>query len=725
MKNYLLPILCLVLSAGMAGTISAQQLEGMASFYGDEFEGKSTSTGEVYTQKGYSAASKEFPWGTILEVTSVSTGKAVHVRVNDCGPHAKNRVIDLTRQAAKDLGFEKQGETLVRLRVVRASNSGPTCSRGAWSKSLKQAGQSVPPPPGPWRPTDTPGLVSTGQAPGPAPTVVPNAGAVRPQPANQSTVRAMASYYADRFNGRPTSTGEIYDARELTAASKAYPYNTLLEVANAATGAKVIVRVNDCGPHNPDRLLDLSKAAATQIGVARAGTAAVDVRVVRLGADGPTCNRSAWMAQNEVATPPAPAPATYDGPPAMPTAELTAYNFPTAHYVQLGAFSSPAGAENVARRAYARGYSNAHYAYDAETGLFVAKLRRFYDKASGKKMQAQLAKDGFGKTSLKETKTPGYITTSGMGKVSTKGFAPDEVATNTAYLVQLGAYASMASAEDLARRAREAGYTDPHVYFNTENKLHTVILYTYYDERSAKLVQGQLMNDGFVNTSLTEEFTVGLVARNPSSKEEVPTPETPSSYSEVTLPGSVPAYKLQLGAFKKEGSAYVIYDELVAKNYVDAQVYQNPSTGLYTTVLATPYNKVTAKQVQGQLSKDGFKASLKEEMALPDDIQTAAISKAAPTPAANPPAAPAPAPKTYDADAILFGVQVGSFSTAAGAKEAKTKLAEAGFTEVYDAKVGKMTRVFAGKFYFPNQAEDLKTKLREAGFPGAAVRRVQ
>lgn len=713
------------MSVGLVSSVSAQRLEGMASFYGDEFEGKLTSTGEKYTQKGYSAASKEFPWGTILEVTSVSTGKAVHVRINDCGPHSKNRVIDLTRKVAQDLGFEKQGETLVRLRVVRASNSGPTCSRGAWSKSLKQAGQPIPPPPGPWRPTDTPGLVTAGQVPGPAPTVVPNAVALQPQPATQGTVRAMASYYADRFNGRPTSTGETYDASQLTAACKAYPYNTLLEVANAASGARVVVRVNDCGPHNPDRLLDLSKAAATQIGIARIGTAAVNVRVIKLGTDGPTCNRSAWMAQNEVATPTAPAPATDNNPPVVPATALSAYNFPTAHYVQLGAFSSPSGAEDVAKRAYARGYFNAHYTYDMQTGLFVAKLRRFYDKPSGKKMQAQLAKDGFGKTSLKEANTPGYITTSSMGKVNTEGFAPDEVTTNTAYLVQLGAFASVSAAEDLARRACEASYIDPHVYFNHENKLHTVVLYAYYDERSAKLVQGQLMNDGFINTSVIQEFTVGAVARNPASKEEVATPETPASYSQVTLSGSVPAYKLQLGAFKKEGSAYVIYDELVASNYVDAGVYKNPSTGLYTTVLTTPYNKVTAKQVQSQLSKDGFKSSLKEEAVLPDDIQTEAISKAYPTLAANPRAAPAPAPKTYDADAILFGVQVGSFSTTAGAKEAKAKLTEAGVAEIYDAKVGKMTRVFAGKFYFPNQAEELKTQLREAGFPGAAVRRVQ
>ncbi|MEM6770533.1 MAG: septal ring lytic transglycosylase RlpA family protein, partial [Bacteroidota bacterium] len=694
MKNYLLTLLCVLCTVG---SLSAQRMEGLATFYADKFEGKNTSTGERFTQNGYSAASKDFAWGTILEVTNLSNGKAVHVRVNDCGPHKKGRIIDLSKQAAKDLDFIKQGEVTVSLRVVRASNAGPTCSRGAWANRLKKAGLSVPPPPGPWRPSDTPGLVTTTQAPGPAPTVRPTSmNTVAPPSTTDGSVRAMASYYADRFNGRPTSTGETYDARELTAASKAYPYNTLLEVANAATGAKVIVRVNDCGPHNPERLLDLSKAAATQIGVARAGVAAVDVRVVRLGTDGPTCNRSAWSAENETAT-----PSSYGTTLVVPTADpippaaLSEYDFATAYYVQLGAFSAPASAENVARRAFARGYTNAHYAYDPQTQLFVAKLRRFYDKASGKQMQAQLAKDGFRKTSLKETKTPGLITSKMAGKVTTKGFAPDEVVTNTAYLVQLGAFASTSSAEGLAKAARKAGYTDPHVYFNHENKLHTAILYTYYDEGAAKQVQGQLMADGFANTSLTEEYTVGELARLPRSKQVAKTPATgPATYSTVAVPGSVPAYKLQLGAFKKEGAAYQLFDQLEAKNYVDAAVYKNPATGLFTALLTTPYNKVTAKTVQAQLTKDGFKSSLKEDSALPQDIQTEAVSKASPTPASTTTMAPAPAPKSYDKDAILFGVQVGAFSTAAGAAEAKTKLAAAGVTEVYDAKVGKVTRVF-------------------------------
>ncbi len=718
MKNYLPIILGLLLWGGCSQGLFAQTMEGMASFYGDEFDGKSTSTGETFRQEGYMAASKELPWGTIVEVTNISNGKKVQVRVNDCGPHAKNRIIDLSKRAARELDFIKQGEAMVRLRIVRASNSGPNCSRGAWAKGLRKAGKPIPPPPGPWKPEDTAG--AAGQVTPPSPTVVPGQAAPAVAEVPAGSVQGMASYYADRFNGRPTSTGEIYDAKDFTAASKAYPYNTLLEVTNAASGERVTVRVNDCGPHNPERILDLSKAAATQIGVTRAGAASVYVRVIRLGTDGPTCNRADWSAKAPETT--AAAPEAYE-PPARQPAALSAYNFPEAYYVQLGAFSSPASAEMLTRRAVARGYVNAHYNYDPQSGLYTTTIRRFYDQASGEKVQKQLAKDGFGKTALKKARTPGELTTDASGKVSAAGVAPDELTVSNAYLVQLGSFASVSSAEGLARDARAAGYVDPHVYFNPETKLHTAILYTYYDEPTAKMVQAQLRSDGFVTTSLAEEFTLGSVASEPISKPAAAA--TPTLAGNVTAPGSVAAYTLQIGAFKDENAAYMLADELAAAGYVDGGVYTNPNTGLYSTVLWTVYNRVTAKKVQGQLKEDGFGASLKETKELPQNIKTAPESKGETALAPATYNTPAAAPKTYDADAILFGVQVGSFSTAAGAKEAKKQLAAAGITEVYDAKVGKMTRVFAGKFYFPNQAEELKDQLREAGFPGAAVRRVQ
>ena len=246
--------------------LSAQKLEGMASFYADRFDGKKTSTGEIFRQAGYSAASKDLPWGTIVEVTNISNGKTTQVRVNDCGPHTKGRIIDLSRAAAKDLGFIRAGETKVTLRILKTSDSGPNCNRRAWTKRLKAQGKEIPPSPSPWDPTQTISILPA----------VPATQAVTPViPVQEGTLRGKASYYGDRFNGRPTSTGETYDHRLRTAASKDFPYGTILEVMNIVSGQKVEVKVNDCGPNSPDRIIDLSRAAAAQIGVIQAGIAVV------------------------------------------------------------------------------------------------------------------------------------------------------------------------------------------------------------------------------------------------------------------------------------------------------------------------------------------------------------------------------------------------------------------------------------------------------------------
>lgn len=707
-------------------TLSAQRLEGEASFYGDEFEGKNTSTGEPFRQTGYTAASKEFPWGTILEVTNLSNGRAVHVRVNDCGPHVKDRLIDLTRQAAKDLDFEKQGWTRVRLRVVRASNAGPTCARGAWSRKLKRAGQPVPPPPGAWQPGDTPGPVTAGATPRPAPA---RPAPAAPQAPTAGSVRAMASFYADRFNGRPTSTGEVYDATQLTAASKAYPYNTLLEVANAATGASVVVRVNDCGPHDPSRLLDLSKAAALQIGVARIGLAAVDVRVITEGQDGPTCNRTAWQVQQGSVPDIADGPATYGSdvapaaPAAAPAAEAVAYDFPTAYQVQIGAFRNEASALQLARQVFAAGYLNADYVLDPAANLYVVRLHQFYDKQGGREMQQLLRKDGLPQSVLRERTTPGAVASTAIGKTTETSVAAQQ---KTAYVVELGTFTNPTSATAMARKALAAGYAETHLYRDPETGLHTVVLYPLYAKAAAEKEQLRLRADGFIQTVLRQRTTIGVLRGEGDRATDRPAPATYSGGGAEPL---VTGYTLQMGAFRAAAAAEKLKDRLLAAGFADAGTYRNPATNLYTTILRSSFDKATAEAMQQKVVAAGFAAALKE-------VQTSSrgiVTELERTPEAPPATststrlspAPAPAPKTYDAGALLFGVQVGTYTSSAGARGVKERLAAVGMTEIYDAKVDKLIRVFAGKFYFQEDAEDLRDQLREAGFKDAAVRRVQ
>ncbi|HKV54711.1 MAG TPA: septal ring lytic transglycosylase RlpA family protein [Candidatus Binataceae bacterium] len=90
----------------------------------------------------------------------------------------------------------------------------------------------------------------------------------------------LASWYGPGFEGRRTSSGESYDSQRLTAASRTLPLGTYARVANLDNGQSVVVRVNDRGPFVRGRGIDLSQAAANQVGLAREGVARV--RVTRM-----------------------------------------------------------------------------------------------------------------------------------------------------------------------------------------------------------------------------------------------------------------------------------------------------------------------------------------------------------------------------------------------------------------------------------------------------------
>ena len=89
-----------------------------------------------------------------------------------------------------------------------------------------------------------------------------------------------ASYYAEAFHGKKTSSGEPYDMNGLTCAHRWLPYNTKLRVTNLVNGKTVIVRVTDRGPFKQTRLIDLSKGAAKVLDMIRAGTCRVAIEVV-------------------------------------------------------------------------------------------------------------------------------------------------------------------------------------------------------------------------------------------------------------------------------------------------------------------------------------------------------------------------------------------------------------------------------------------------------------
>lgn len=124
--------------AGAAPTAEWSE-EGLASWYGgnDGFEGKPTASGEIYDSSLMTAAHRELPLGTIVEVLGVRSGRSVRVRINDRGPFIPGRIIDLSRAAAETLDLIGPGTGLVRLTVLKPGPELPVVSvSGLWSVQI-------------------------------------------------------------------------------------------------------------------------------------------------------------------------------------------------------------------------------------------------------------------------------------------------------------------------------------------------------------------------------------------------------------------------------------------------------------------------------------------------------------------------------------------------------------------------------------------------------------
>jgi len=93
---------------------------GIASWYGEQFHGRYTANGEVFDLNGLTAAHHTLPLPSIVQVTNLENGRSIELRVNDRGPFAGGRVIDVSRHAAQLLGFERNGTAKVRVRLLTA-----------------------------------------------------------------------------------------------------------------------------------------------------------------------------------------------------------------------------------------------------------------------------------------------------------------------------------------------------------------------------------------------------------------------------------------------------------------------------------------------------------------------------------------------------------------------------------------------------------------------------
>lgn len=120
-------MLYVIVSITLVGLIVLYQVAGpyyetgIASWYGPGFDGNYTANGEVYDMYGISAAHKTLPFGTIVRVVEIETGRSIVVRINDRGPFIEGRIIDLSKGAAEKLGIVEKGITKVGLRILQRS----------------------------------------------------------------------------------------------------------------------------------------------------------------------------------------------------------------------------------------------------------------------------------------------------------------------------------------------------------------------------------------------------------------------------------------------------------------------------------------------------------------------------------------------------------------------------------------------------------------------------
>lgn len=136
--------------------------------------------------------------------------------------------------------------------------------------------------------------------------------------------RGIASWYGSKFHGRRTSSGEPYDMYAMTAAHKTLPLPSYVRVSNLRNGRTAVVKVNDRGPFHENRIIDLSYAAATKLGVLGQGTAPVAIEVLE--------------------------PAQPQPPPERRPQQLEKTPISPSMFIQVGAFSSRVNAERLQKR---------------------------------------------------------------------------------------------------------------------------------------------------------------------------------------------------------------------------------------------------------------------------------------------------------------------------------------------------------------------------------------
>ena len=186
--------------------------------------------------------------------------------------------------------------------------------------------------------------------------------------------RGIASWYGKKFHGRKTSSGEVYNMHAMTAAHKTLPLPSYVRVVNISNGRSITVKVNDRGPFVGDRIIDLSFAAATKLGVTGPGTAEVEISVLS----------SSKGIKRPVVRP-------------IPLAENVAEDVPL--FVQLGSFGSELNAQNLVRDLHDLNESSATVSkLNTDQGVFYrVRIGPLYDIDEANSVIRRVKNKGYSK----------------------------------------------------------------------------------------------------------------------------------------------------------------------------------------------------------------------------------------------------------------------------------------------------------------------------------------
>jgi len=256
----------------------------------------------------------------------------------------------------------------------------------------------------------------------------------------------IASWYGPGFHGKNTANGEVYDQSDHTAAHRTLQMPCVLRVTNLETGQSTIVRVNDRGPYARSRILDVSRAAAEELGMVGRGTARVRIdqleaeslamKQIALNGGGPDEQRAALNQYIAGYRPPPPTVAAPQAPPPAPapppTPPVTVYPSPPPSYPSQPVPPPPQAAPTVASIANAATYAQPASGFYVQTGAFSSMSNA--------------------------EKQRGLINSYGSTEISPASAAGREV-----YRVRLGPYSTQEAAGIVADRLRRSGYGDARV----------------------------------------------------------------------------------------------------------------------------------------------------------------------------------------------------------------------------------------------------------------------